>query len=105
MVKALNTRSKKFFAFRQFLFNQITNSCGVYMKHKSCIEGGWLFRIDIRGSSSPVIVKLGCNTYWQHKGDWNMDMTISSKSTPLGNGFYGHEVIPCAIGEALLNNI
>lgn len=105
MNKVLNTTTKKFLAFKQFVLNRIDNSCGIYMKSKVRIEDGWLFKIDIRGSSSPVFVKLGFNTYQQHKGDWNMNAIISSNSTHLGNGFYGHEIIPCDIGVALLENI
>lgn len=105
MVKALNTRSKKFLNLRQFILKNIKDSYEVYIKSRTCIESGWLFSVYTHRSGVPIILKITYNNYHQHKGDWNMDMTISSKSTHLGNGFYGHEIIPCAISEALLNNI
>jgi len=105
MIKVLNTKTKKFLQLRQFLLEKIEGSFGVYLKNNPYVEDGWLFSVYTRKKASAVTIKVSYDTYIKHKGDWFKDMTLSEEGRALGGGFYGHEVIPCDIGVALLDNI
>ena len=105
MRKVLNTKTKKFLQFRQFLLESIEGSFGVYLKSNPYVEDGCLFSLYTRNKASAITIKVSYDTYNNHKGDWFCDMTLSEEGRALGAGWYGQEVVLKPIGELLLMTI
>lgn len=104
MSKKINTRTNKYFAFRQFLFDSIEDACSVYIENWN-IKDGVMFTVFSRNSLTPTLVKIKYDLYKEHKGDWSKDMVVSEYSLPFGGNRYYHEVTYKPVGELLLENI
>lgn len=104
-IKRINTKTNKYFAFRQFLFDSIEDACSVYIVDLN-IKDGVMFTVYSRNSLTPTLVTIKYDLYKEHKGDWSKDLVVSEYSLPFGgNNLYYHEVVLKPVGELLLENI
>ena len=104
MPKTINTRTKKYFAFRQFLLDSIEDASNVYLENCD-IKDGVMFSVYSRNRLTPTLVKIKYDMYKEHKGAWSKTLVVSEYSLPLGGHWYYHEVTFKPIGEMLLTTI
>ena len=104
MVKRINTRTKKYFAFRQFLFDSIEGACSVYIENWNLTDGV-MFGVFSKNSLTPTLVKINFDLYKRHTGDWSKDLVVSEYTLPFSSRRSYHEVTFKPIGELLLDNV